>query len=111
MVWRKFTVADVLDDITALVKEYGSDHVDENRAHRYLVNGAPTCLLGHVMVRRGIRVPKMLNNTVFAAVAEQMKLRRKFTQEALGLMAYVQRKQDAQWSWGAILREADRIWR
>jgi hypothetical protein len=99
----KVTRNDVLADIASLVEEYGPKHVDRNVSHRYMVDGKPTCLVGHVMARHDIRVPKMFNNRVFGDLAEQMKLRRKFDTEALAVLARVQRMQDSEWTWGAIL--------
>lgn len=116
---KPFTLDQVLEAARAVVDEVGNDYVYDSQPCRYAgPDGAPSCLVGHVINRLDPEAFAMLtqyehsggiNSTPAALLAGHSGwLPRGFwTAEAANAMQYAQWSQDLRQPWGLALFEAE----
>lgn len=89
--------------LTELVEEKGADYVYEfEEVCSYFVEGAPSCLVGHYLARKGFGPEDVIEGTA----ATGLYLLREAPDETLHLLGHAQRRQDEGDAWGVAVARA-----
>lgn len=111
------TLAQVMDAMHQVVKEFGPDYVycqvvpsEDTGACRYVVDGKPDCLIGKVLHRLGVPIGDLArcdsDGGVPAGILNERLPGVTFDAQALVFMGFAQSAQDHGHSWGTAYQRA-----